>query len=395
MLIELMMLYMLAGCQNGKTGAASVPPVSKTQDSATEGGRGVFVGSILGSVPDFRVLEKDASLIVKGHVLDVRTIGTTEMRGQKTPELAASIEVDSVLKGKVDGGTIAIRHPRDPFPGGIQLVQGKDALYFLKDSQDGAYTFVDPLTAKMDITSRKIPLASTARPPIEKLKAELFASLSDPAPDVAKTALEQVDLLGRASSAEALQRIAASRDPENEGMAYAGLIHLRNYSLLRQAIRFAEAPTTDPNIQYWESRIAASIGVIGDNRIRQALEATKYMQKVTCASTILAKQPLDRSVLPQLYPLLSSPNVELRRGAAHALRGICDSSSIPVLAQALNDSDRTVQYDAMMGLAALENFQLGLPAPAEDIFIENPTKYLDGWKSWWETAGKQKYNESQ
>ena len=87
--------------------------------------------------------------------------------------------------------------------------------------------------------------------------------------------------------------------------------------------------------------------------MRQAWEATKYMQEITCASTVLAKQPLDRSVLTQLYPLLYSPNVELRRGAAHALRGICDSPSIPVLAQA-----RTVQYDAMMGLAALENFQI-------------------------------------
>ena len=221
---------------------------------------GVFLGSIPGSVPDVRLLEKCASLIVKGRVLDVRVVGTTEMRGQKTPELAASIQVDSVLKGKVEGGTITIRYPRDPFPGGSQLRQGKDALYFLKDSQSSAYAFVDPLTAKMDITSRKIPLASAARTPIEKLKAELFASLSDPAPDVAKTALKQVDLLGRASSAEALQRIAASRDLENEGMAYAGLIHLRNYSLLRQAIQFAEAPPTDPNIQYWESRIAASIG---------------------------------------------------------------------------------------------------------------------------------------
>jgi hypothetical protein len=387
------MLCLLAGCQDGKTGSAGVPAASQAQDSVAKQSGGFF--SILGSVPDVRFLEKCASLIVKGRVLDVRTVGTTEMRGQKTPELAASIQVDSVLKGKVGGGTITIRHPRDPFPGGIQLRQGEYALYFLKDSQGGVYTFVDPLTAKMNITSRKVPLANAARTPMEKLEAELFASLSDPVPEVARTALTQLDRVGRKSSAEALQTIAASRDPENRGMAYAGLIYLRNYSLLRQAIQFAEAPTTDSNIQYWESRIAASIGVIGDNRMRQALEATKYMQVVRCPSTILAKQPLDSSVLPQLYPLLSSRNVELRRGAAHALRGICDSSSVPVLAQALNDSDRAVQYDAMMGLAALEDFPPDRPAPAETIFNKNPTKYLDGWKSWWETTGKQKYNESQ
>jgi hypothetical protein len=354
MSIGLLMLCLFAACQNGNISAPSVPAVSQTQDSDDKPLSGV--GSVLGPVPDVRPLEKYATLIVKGRVLDVRTVGTTEMRGQKTRDLAASIQVDSVLKGKVEGGTITIRHPKDPLPFGIQLRAGEYALYFLRDGQGGVYTFVNSMTAKMDITSRKVPLADAARTPIEKLKVELFASLSDPAPEVAKTALQQVDRLGRKSSAESLQRIAASRAPENEGMAYAGLIYLRDYSLLRQAIQFAEAPTTDPNVQYWESRIAASIGVIGDNRMRQALEATKYMQEVTCASTILAKQPLDSSVLPRLYPLLSSPNVELRRGAAHALRGICDSSSVPVLAQALNDSDRTVQYDAMMGLAALENF---------------------------------------
>ena len=266
------MLCMLAGCQNGNAGSPGVPAASHAQDSVSKqsGGFPNTVRSILGSVPDVRFLEKGASLIVIGRVQDVRVVGTTEMRGQKTPELAASIQVDSVLKGKVEGGTITIRHPRDPYPGGIQLKPGADALYFLRGSRGGGYTFVDPITAKMNITSRKVPLANAARTPIEKLKAELFASLSDPAPEVRKTASEQVDRLGRKSSAEALQVIAASGAPENKGMAYAGLLYLRNYSLLRQAIQFAEAPTTDPNLQYWESRITASIGVIGDNRMRQA-----------------------------------------------------------------------------------------------------------------------------
>ena len=118
------------------------------------------------------------------------------------------------------------------------------------------------------------------------------------------------------------------------------------------------------------------------------------MQEVKCASTVLAKQPLDSSVLPQLYPLLSSPKVELRRGAAHALRRICDSSSVPALAQALNDSDRTVQYDAMMGLAALENFPSGLPAPSEKVFDGNPVHSADRWKNWWDSTGKRKYTSS-
>jgi len=384
----------VAGCGNGKTGPLDALAAAQTQKPKTDGQNGVFMGSVLGAVPDVRFLEKSSSVIVKGRVLDVQAVGTTEMRGQKTPELAASIQVDSVLKGEVRDGRVSIVHPKDPFPGGVQLSQGDYALYFLKKGQSGSYTFVDPLTAKMNITSRKTPLASAARTPMEKLKVELFASLSDPAAAVAETATKQVLLVGRESSVEFLQRIAASKVPENEGMAYAGLIHLGDYSLLRQAIRFAETPSADTDSQYWQSRIAASIGAIGDNRVRQALDVTKYMRKVTCASTALAEHPLDPSVLPQLYPLLLSQNVGLRRGAAHALRAICDPSSADVLAQALNDSDRTVQYDAMMGLAALENFPPSIPAPSEDIFNENPAKYLKSWKDWWDSTGKQKYSRS-
>jgi hypothetical protein len=382
-------LCLFAACQNGKTISPSVPTTLLAQDSVAE--RSVGGGSILGPVPDVRFLEKDAALIAKGRILDVHVVGTTEMRGRETQELAASIQVDSVLKGRVEGRTITIRHPKDPFPGGIQLRPRGYALYFLKGSQGGVFTFVNPMTAEMSITSRKVPMAEAARTPIEKLKAELFASLSDPAPEVRRTALEQVERLGKKSSRENLLIIASSKDAQEEGMAYAGLLYLRDYSFLRQAIHFAEVPTTDPNVEYWKSRIAASIGVIGDNRMRQAWEATKYMQEVKCASKVLAKQPLNSSVLPQLFPLLSSPNVDLRRGAAHALRGICDSSTVPALARALNDTDRTVQYDAMMGLAAVENFPSGLPVPSEKDFDQNPSLYVDKWKNWWKSTGEQKY----
>lgn len=385
----LVMLCLFTACKSGSVGAPDASAVSQAQDPTAK--RSFGGGSILGPVPDVRFLEKDASVIVKGRVLDVQTVGVTEMRGEKTPDLSASVQVDSVLKGKVEGDTITIRHPKDPFPGGIQLRPGGYALYFLKGGQGDVLTFVNPMTAEMNITSRKVRRAEVAKTSIEKLKMELYASLSDPAPEVRKTALEQLNRLGTKSSQESLLIIASSKDPQERGMAYAGLLYLRNYSLLRKAIRFAQTPTTDPNVLYWQSRIGESIGVIGDNRWFEALEATKYSQVVKCASKYLAKRPLDGSILPQLYPLLSSPNVEFRRGAAHALRRICESSSVPALAQALNDSDRAVQYDAVMGLAAIENFPSGLPAPPEKDFDQNPSACVDKWKNWWESTGKREH----
>jgi HEAT repeats len=142
-------------------------------------------------------------------------------------------------------------------------------------------------------------------------------------------------------------------------------------------------------MQYWNARVADAIGDIGNFQIRRALEAGGDQRSAYCPSR--TKIPFDRSVPPLLDSLLSSPNVELRRVAAHALRGICDPSSARFLVGALNDSDRAVQYDAMMGLAALEDFPTDRPAPAASIFNANPAKYLDNWKSWWETGGRQKY----
>lgn len=385
-LTGLWMVGLFAACQNGKTGSTAVPALSEAQDSGAKPFSGGF--SVLGPVPDVRFLEKDSSFIVKGRVLEEHVVGTTEMRGRKTPKLAASVKVDDVLKGKPDASTITIQYAKDPLPVGLQLARGECALFFLRDGIGGSFEFVNLMTAKMRVTSRKIPLVESRKTPIEKLEAELYASLSDPDAEVRKTSLDQMDRLGKKASAAALETIATSSSLEDKGMAYAGLFYLRDYSRLRPAIQFVELPTSDPNTEYWQSRVAASIGVIGDNRWIQALEATKYNQVVKCSAKYLAKQPLDRSVLPLSNPLLSSSNVELRRGAAHALREICDPSTLPALAGSLSDSDRTVQYEAMMGLAALENFPPDLPAPTEDVFNQNPGQYVTKWKQWWESRGK-------
>jgi HEAT repeats len=142
----------------------------------------------------------------------------------------------------------------------------------------------------------------------------------------------------------------------------------------------------------WQGRITDAISEIGYDQIRKALQAGADKQSGYCPSRTTI--PFDRSLSPLLDSLLSSQNLDLRRAAAHALRGICDPSSARVLARALDNSDRDVQYDAMMGLAALEHFPTYRPAPARSLFNESPAKYLDAWKNWWTTTGKQKYSKS-
>ena len=100
---------------------------------------------------------------------------------------------------------------------------------------------------------------------------------------------------------------------------------------------------------------------------------------------------MDGPVLNSLHSLLSSSKVELRRAAVHSLRGICDPSSAKFLVDALSDSDRKIQYDALQGLAALENFPAENPAPDTSAFNANPAKYLESWKVWWGQVGMRKY----
>jgi hypothetical protein len=75
-----------------------------------------------------------------------------------------------------------------------------------------------------------------------------------------------------------------------------------------------------------QSDFAEAIGEIGDNRLLQVMKEDGYRHSDVCASR--SKVPFDNSVLFQLHRLLFSWNEDLRRGAAHALRGICDPAGV-------------------------------------------------------------------
>jgi HEAT repeats len=228
----------------------------------------------------------------------------------------------------------------------------------------------------------------------DKLQAELVASLSDPDRKVAHIGLEQIGNVGHGEygvkpnlqpkSVRTLEEIAATGDPESRGLAYTALIKLEDYAILQPAIEFAESRQ-----QFDSDTIIDAVSDIGEVRIREAKKATDDPDMECPSETDL---PFDKSVLPTLHALLSSPNVNLRRSAAHALRGICDPSSVSFLVRAVDDDDHKVQYDALQGLAALEDFPADRPAPATSIFNTNPAKYLDNWKNWWMAGGRQKYN---
>jgi HEAT repeat protein len=304
-------------------------------------------------VRNVRYLAEQSAVIVKGRVLSVTQVGTNE----KT----ASFQADSVLKGNVPTKIITVAFSESTGAPSVALESNEYALLFLSKGRNESYAFADPQVGKLPITSRDVPSADAAPTTSGKLEAVLFASLSDPEAEVARTALQQVGNLGSVRSTLAIRDIAASGPPDSQGLAYIALLKLGDYSLLSQSIRFAEQAGQDTELQRLQSGVAEAIGDIQD-----------------------------KTMLPVLNALLASPNLSLRRAAAKALRQIGDPSSARVLVTALDDSDRDVQYDAVMALAELFGASSD-NAPAREAFDKNPGKYVNGWKTWWEESGKEKY----
>jgi hypothetical protein len=313
-------------------------------------------------VPNVVYLADQAGVIVKGRVLEVNETGIITKPAEDglvtLHEMAASVQVDSVLKGKVEAKVIMVDWLEDRDALVLTLEPNEYALLFLNSGEDGKYTFADYQVGKLLITSQNVASAEGSRNTEGRLEAQLMASLSDADRDVARTALEQVGNLGKVRSTDAIRIIASDDTPEFQGLAYRALLRLGDYSLLDQAIRYAEQPAQELDLRRVQLGVTEAIGDIDD-----------------------------RSVVPALNSLLTSPSVELRRAAAKALRTIGDPSSARFLVRALDDSDRDVQYDAVMALARLAGSSPD-NSPARDIFNQTPGKYLDHWKSWWETSGQ-------
>lgn len=372
---------------------ASAVVARETSPRSTEPGMESRVTSHPTAIQNVQSLAEQSTVIVKGRVVKVNQFGDAETGSKAYQATVAFVRVDNVLKGSVNSNVIMV----ELSPEAISLAPDEYALLFLTLGHDERYVLADSQVGKMPITGQTVPLAEDAQATFDKLEAELFASLADPNPEVAKTALVQVGNLKTVRSTQAIREIAASGDPESQGLALATLIRLGDYSLLAQAISFAEN-TLEGSQEHFDSpaldgagSIAYAIDLIGDNRIRAAREATRDPDLACPSRTDL---PFDRSVLPLLHSLLSSTSMDLRRSATNALRGICDPSSARFLVGALDDSDNDVRYGAVMALGALEDFPADRLAPARGIFNDDPTKYLGNWKNWWEATGKLKYSSS-
>jgi HEAT repeat protein len=147
----------------------------------------------------------------------------------------------------------------------------------------------------------------------------------------------------------------------------------------------------DPEIAFW------ALAVLLNAKVPGSLESlNKYLQTYEGNSTPIAwtgidsdlHQIRDPEARPLLETLTESRHVPIRFGAMQALRKIKSPKSAPALVRRLDDSDRTVQYIAVISLAEILGKYEGDYAPAMPTFEKNPGKYTDLWKQWWAEHGQ-------
>ena len=349
-----------------------------------------------GPIPSLRAWADASTVIVTGRVLDTHETPDTGEGLPISHKAVASIRIASVLKGKVEASEISIEFQ------GLRKGYGTNAVYpnvyslhvddygilFLKKDREGDYVFANPDVDLLPVV-QNAPLAETAITTMSKIEGELIETVSDPIHG--RHAAQLLDMVSWCWTAVAFRGDVNPANPDNlKARGYIGLLRCGDYSILGKAVELAEKPTNSASLLKRQAEIAEAIGEIGDNRQLQVMKPEGYRNVSMCASR--SKVPFNRSVLLSLHPLLSVSNENLRRGAAHALRGICDPTSAPYLASALKVSDPDLQYEALMGLDALEGFSKGLPAPTAEAFKRDPAKYLACWRNWWEINGRLKYS---
>lgn len=93
----------------------------------------------------------------------------------------------------------------------------------------------------------------------------------------------------------------------------------------------------------------------------------------------------DPRALPQLSRLLTSADVNVRRGAAAALANMYEGAAVRQLVRALNDSDQRVRYYAVVGLGRITGQNKWTPSVAS--FKKNEQRFLKHWRDWAKTNG--------
>jgi hypothetical protein len=309
---------------------------------------------------DLKALADDADLVLVGRVIDHEESQRTTL-GPLEGNLPAQVMrirvgVEKVFKGQTNVSVISFKLVVDSAGIGYRdAPRGQFGVFFLRRAQEG-YEVLDPYHPFVPAAPGAPQQGGNC---LDKVVAELahVFDLHDTSVQSRWVRWEAVKALESVPTPQATAALkAATHDPEPlvRIWAISALLNRGDTSMLEEVEKLGPIPP-DPHVINLTGQLTSAMARIADKR-----------------------------AIPSLARLLQSRDVNIRRGAAMALRNTRDSAAIKPLTEALFDSDREVQYQAVIGLAEIT----GAPSewsPASGTFDKDPKKYLDHWRDWAKT----------
>ncbi|MCA1568135.1 MAG: HEAT repeat domain-containing protein [Acidobacteria bacterium] len=301
-------------------------------------------------------LTKKADLIVAGQVIAVQEEGRVSINTQGRPvparRMNATLRTFRVLKGPSGTAIISFVFLDPEVPLGYAGVAAPQfGLFFLRAAPQQGYEVLNPYHPFV-VASPDAPTTSEGGA-LERVIAEVAHVLNSPL-----TPLEE--------RKRAVGILAGVESPAAE-------------AVLKKASQALDGPV--------RLHIAAALLRRNDIKTLDLAEKVLTSPPQEVESGVLSKLAYairdgvtDSRAVPALTRLLESKEVIVRQSAAAALRHVGDETVIEPLLKALQDGDREVRYQAVLGLAIVTGKSDW--SPSLDLFIKEEQRYLTYWREW-------------
>lgn len=307
---------------------------------------------------DLRALCDHSDVIVVGRALHVREGKSTTVviQGKSFPgrHMLVELSVERVMKGRAEGTALTFSFSVPSVAivstGYGEVLAGQFGIFFLR-KVEGGYEVFDPYYPAV-VACPGAP--RTQGTPLDQVTGEVAHVFASPAAsvDTKRQGIWVLQAVEGAAATYALRTATRNQPVEVRLAAISALLARNDISELATVEDILVDPPRDVN----------------RNMVAGLASALRFGVK-------------DPRAIPTLARLLKSGDVNVRRGAASALRSTQDQAAIKPLAQALQDTDGEILYQAVIGLAEITG-TTGEWAPASDTFLKDPQHYLDHWRDW-------------
>jgi hypothetical protein len=306
---------------------------------------------------DLQLLTREADLIVIGRVDAIDDKGPTvkDLAGQRVEaeRMVATLNINGLIKGQTNDPVLSFEFLISSTHLHYHEIKvSQFGMYFLRNTAQGGYAVLNSDYPFIIAPEKAIVPDGND---LDKVVGVIGLFLTEPKSSVYERR-DAVHILNSARTEPAtriLRQATQDSDTTVRLQALCALLKRNDISMLDVAedILLHPAPNTE---DYLLSNLSAALMDIKDTR-----------------------------AIPTLERLLSSSNSRTRLGVIIALRQMHSSEGIVSLVAALDDIDRDVRYEAVMGLAELTGQNSWRPAIS--VFQADEQRYLDHWKAWAQT----------